>query len=133
MLATLIEQIRPDRCERVWAEPYNDRDNWRAVQAGYQGESQSWHWFDRAFGSGEPLYWSSYATELYARLKYLAERDGWLPRLRYLLYEDGIIHNDALWFRGLAGVLLQSKPVDEGPSKGRSRNPHIAALQVTSG
>lgn len=124
-LDDLVAQIRPERCEHVWAEPYNDRANWRAVQAGYERGTREHGWFAEAFEYGDRGPWSHYATELYARLKMIAERDGWLSKLRYLLYEHGITGNDATWFRGLQGVLLQSKPGDNG----RSRNPAIAALQ----
>lgn len=58
------------------------------------------------------------------RLREHAERNGWMDKLRYLLYEDQIVEEDAHHYAGLKGVLLQSKPDDNG----QSRNPHIAAL-----
>lgn len=129
-LAELVAAIRPEQCETVWAEPFNDRDNWRAVQAGYQPDTPVHEWFRLAFGSGSTVEWSRYATLLYTHLRRIGERDGWFHKLRYLLYEDGIAGPDAPSFRRLEGVLLQSKPIDEGPSKGRSRNPAIARLQA---
>jgi hypothetical protein len=71
---------------------------------------------------------------LYVRLRDKARREGWLRKLRYLLYvrklryllyEGGITENDAKIFRGLKGVLLQGKPADDG----KSHNPYMAALQ----
>ena len=44
---------------------------------------------------GNGAAWSSYATELYLRLRDRAQKDGWLAKLRYLLYEDGITESDA--------------------------------------
>jgi hypothetical protein len=52
--------------------------------------------------------------------------DGWLSKLRYLLYEKDICEQHAGEFRGLEGLWLQSGP---GPD-GRSQNPWIAALQA---
>lgn len=69
--------------------------------------------------------WSRYATDLYLRLRDHARRNGWLKKLRFLLYEDQITSADALDYAGFDGVLLQSKPGDDG----RSRNPYIAAMQ----
>jgi DNA repair photolyase len=128
-LEDLIKAIRPDLCETVWAEPYNDRSNWQAVQAGYDVGSFGWRWFSNVFGDGRLVRgWSSYATQLYTRLRDIAERDGWLPKLKYLLYEDGIAAEDAPDLAGLRGVLLQSKPADE--KTGRSANMAVAALQA---
>ena len=77
------------------------------------------------FGQGGKEEWSAYATELYDRLREKAAKEGWLHKLRYLLYEDKITKQDAPKFRGLKGVLLQSKPGEDG----KSRNPYIAQLQ----
>jgi DNA repair photolyase len=125
-LERLIEQIRPELVEHVWAEPYNDRDNWHKVRLGYDPASYGYDWLTRVYENGETSLWSSYATELYRRLRARACRDGWLPKLRYLLYEGQILAADAPTFAGLEGVLLQSKPTPEGLSK----NPQIAALQA---
>lgn len=70
--------------------------------------------------------WSRYATDLYLRLRQHGERNGWLKKLRFLLYEDLITAADATRYAGMSGVLLQSKPAGDG----RSRNPHIAALMA---
>ncbi|WP_438029097.1 hypothetical protein [Sorangium sp. So ce233] len=124
-LDSLIEQIRPERCETVWAEPYNDRANWQAVRDGYPADAPGRRWLERVFGSGDRRAWSTYARDLYSRLRWAALRDGWLEKLRYLLYEDGIDEKDAPAFTGLDGVLLQSKPAEDG----RSANRAIAAIQ----
>jgi len=73
---------------------------------------------------GNKAAWSSYAAQLYTRLRAKAEREGWLPKLKYLLYEGDITAADASAFDGLKGVLLQSTPNDEGQTK----NKHIAAV-----
>jgi hypothetical protein len=71
--------------------------------------------------------WSGYAADLYTRLILRARRDGWSSKLRYLLYEDGIVSaHHATAFAGLEGVLLQSKPGDDGLSTNR----HMAAQQL---
>jgi DNA repair photolyase len=124
-LEELVARVRPDLVEHVWAEPYNDRKNWRAVRTGYDEGSHGYKWLTDVYEHGRKDLWSEYATELYVRLRDKARREGWLCKLRYLLYEGGITQNDAAKFKGLEGVLLQSKPDENG----KSRNPYIAALQ----
>ena len=126
-LEQLVDAIRPDQGEHVWAEPFNDRQNWQKVRDGFEESSEAYHWLTAAFGGQKKDHalWSAYATELYVRLRNKARAEGWLRKLRYLLYEDKITASDAAQFAGLEGVLLQSKPGIDG----KSRNPHIAALQ----
>ncbi len=123
----LVEAIRPERCEIIWAEPFNDRGNWERVRAGYGVGTYGWEWMTRVYADrdGRPV-WSKYATFLYDRLRTALGKVGAVSKLRYLLYEDGILANDASMFAGLDGVLLQSK-ADE--KTGLSTNPHMAALQ----
>ena len=122
----LIDQIRPDRVEHVWAEPYNDRTNWRVVRNSYSEGSMGHEWMTAVYERRERGRWSQYATELYERLRGHAEKNGWLEKLRYLLYEGLVTAEDAPRYSDLSGVLLQSKPADDG----RSRNPNIAAIQA---
>ncbi|WP_437290966.1 hypothetical protein [Sorangium sp. So ce406] len=105
-LEALIELIRPERSETVWAEPYNDRSNWRAVRDGYPADAPGRRVMESMFGApaGDRGAWSLYARNLYERLHDAAQRGGWLSKLRYLLYEDGIDDKDAPAFRGLDGV-----------------------------
>lgn len=124
-LEFMVDWINPAKVEHIWAEPYNDRMNWRAVRGGYAPASVGYRWLTDVFEHKCKDLWSRYTTDLYDRLRTHAERNGWLHKLRFLLYEDQITQSDAQCFRGLHGVLLQSKP---GPD-GRSRNPHIAALR----
>lgn len=140
-LEKLVTAINPTVCEHVWAEPYNDRDNWRACRAGYAEGTKWWEWFTTAYAHDHgpkagAAVWSRYATGLYRRLRDLATAGGWLNRLRYLLYEDQIAECDAPTFAGLDGVLLQTKPIDKAkhgdapePRAGYSHNPYIAVLQ----
>jgi hypothetical protein len=109
----------------VWAEPYNDRHNWQQVRTGYAENSPGYRRLTCVFGQGGREAWSPYATELYVRLRSKAREDGWLHKLRYLLYEKDITRDDAKQFAGLEGVLLQSKP----DSRGLSKNPYLAELQ----
>jgi DNA repair photolyase len=129
----LISAIRPDRCETVWAEPYNDRTNWKAVLSGYTPGSVGWTWLSDVYGGTDRgrgrMLWSRYATTLYERLRRRAHADGWLYKLRYLLYEDQITEPDAATFAGLSGVLLQSQAIAEGDQAGYSANPYLAKLQ----
>lgn len=124
-LERLVAAIRPDRCEHVWAEPYNDRSNWQTVRAGYDEGSAGWRWFTDVYERGGRAAWSRYATDLYLRLRVIAERDGWLSKLRYLLYEGDVTEEDAERFGDCAGVLLQG-PVDE--ETGRSKHPAFARV-----
>jgi hypothetical protein len=124
-LDDLIDAMRPDRVETLWAEPFNDRDNWREVRAGYQDGSPGWQWFTTVYEHGDHTAWSRYATRLWVHLRLRAERDGWLPKLKYLLYEHGIVAEHARSYCDLTGLILQS-PAD---SSGKSKNPHIRAVQ----
>jgi len=124
-LDELIDKINPGALEHVWAEPYNDRANWRAVRAGY-GETNGANWLTEVYENGRKDVWSAYATTLYEQLRARANRGGWLHKLKYLLYEGDITASDAPTFAGLAGVLLQNKPNSDGLSPNR----HIAKLQT---
>lgn len=124
-LEELVDRIRPDLVEHVWAEPFNDRGNWEAVRSGYGEGSSGYKWLTAVYEQNMKHLWSEYATELYLRLRDKAKREGWLHKLRYLLYELDITQKDANRFKGLKGVLLQSKPGKDG----KSHNPHIAILQ----
>ncbi len=125
-LEQLVDAISPHEVEHIWAEPYNDRVNWAAVRAGYDEGTRGYRWFTETYETGKISSWSRYATDLFVRLRAKAESEGWLHKLRYLLYEQNIQRGDAAVFSGLQGVLLQSKPAADG----RSRNPHIACFQV---
>ena len=116
-LARLVASIRPERCETVWAEPFNDRDNWRHVQAGYALGSVGWAWLESTYGGNrDGDWWSRYAADLYLSLVDMARVGGWLDRLKYLLYEGDITESDALWMIGreptLPGMLLQDPKID---------------------
>jgi DNA repair photolyase len=125
MLEALVDKTNTKATEHVWAEPFNDRINWRLVRDKFDPGSHDYNWLTRLFEKDRAA-WSRYATDLYTRLRDKAEREGWIQKLRYLLYEESITAEDAPRFKGLAGVLLQSKPNETGDS----RNPHIAKLQA---
>lgn len=125
-LEELLDQIRPEQTETVWAEPFNDRKCWGKVRECLDPESTDARWLTEVYEKCQSELWSKYATELYERLRSRAERDGWMSKLVYLLYESNIAEHDAEAFRGLEGVLLQSKPNDAG----LSRNPAFAELQT---
>lgn len=120
-LDALLDAIRPERCEMVWAEPYNDRTNWAQVTGHAETEAELRRMFgpDRAKDA-----WSEYAVTLYQRLRRRAEADGWLAKLAYMLYEDSMSAHYARTFADLRGVLLQS--IDRA---GRSKHPLFAELQ----
>jgi hypothetical protein len=54
-LNELMDAIRPERCEFIWAEPYNDRQNWAKVREGYDVGTEAYDWFTRAFGDNGDL------------------------------------------------------------------------------
>jgi DNA repair photolyase len=124
-LDSLISHIRPESVEHIWAEPYNDRNNWATVRAGYKPGTFGYRWLTNVYEQGNTKLWSGYATKLYSQLRRRAERDGWLQKLRYLLYERQIREADAPKYRGLDGVLLQSTPDEDG----FSQNPFLANEQ----
>ena len=125
-LERLVDAVRPQHAEHIWAEPYNDRQNWKKVLHSVPSGSHTAEWLTDVYEHKRSDLWSRGATDLYDRLAAKAKREGWLDKLRYLLYEDQITPSDAPHFAGLQGVLLQSTPNDDGTSK----NPAIAALQM---
>jgi DNA repair photolyase len=124
VLEQLVDSISPRLVETIWAEPYNDRVNWRVVRDGYSAGSYGYDWLTRVYERGERREWSRYASALYTRLRLKAESEGWLSKLKYLLYEHDIVVSDAPAFRGLEGVLLQSPQTEHG----LSRNPAFAVF-----
>jgi hypothetical protein len=79
------------------------------VRAGYPKGSFGYDWFTRAFERKEPGVWSDYATTLYTRLRAHAEAQGWLCKLRFLIYQNGLATTHAERLTNLEGVILQSK------------------------
>jgi DNA repair photolyase len=125
LIEKMIELINPELVEHIWAEPYNSRANWKVVRDSFVPGSQAYEWFTNVYGHKWTYLWSRYATDLYRRMHRSALMGGWVHKIRYLLYEDKITAADSLQFHGLEGVLLQSKPGDDGCSQ----NPNIAKLQ----
>lgn len=124
-LEKLVDGIRPQMCEHVWAEPYNERHNWKQVRSCYEEGSRMWDWMTEVYGQKDKAVWSRYATELFVRIHDKAVNEGWSDKLRYLLYENDITASDAPRFGALDGVLLQSKP----EKSGLSRNESFATIQ----
>ncbi len=118
----LVRAIRPHLCEHVWAEPYNDRANWRSVRAGFHPSSAPASLLAMMFGPGSlRAAWSDYAVELYAQLRRAADAGLWLEKLKFLLYEGNVInahvHRLVIRFGSLRGMLLQGPTLDDGSSK----------------
>ena len=108
-LDRLVDAAQPMVVEELWAEPFNDLAAWKEF-----------------YGLEHRHRLSRYSADLYVRLRDKADREGWLNKLHYILYDDQILSKDAGQFTGLVGVALQSEPGRDG----RSANPAIAALQV---
>ena len=115
-LERLIDAVNPAACEDLWAEPYNDRVNWKQVRSGYATDSAGHDWLTDVYENRNTNRWSEYALELYQRVRAKAERDGWLPKLQYLLYEHDVANDHVAGFGDLSGILLQSKPDGAGVS-----------------
>ena len=128
-LDELVTQIRPNVVEHLWAEPYNDRNNWSIVRGGYDPGTFGYRWFTDVYERGRTAQWSEYATRLYERLAARASKENWTDKLRYLLYENDIVDSDARRYGALEGVLLQSAPRDDG----FSRNDGFARVQAQVG
>lgn len=123
-LAGLINSINPEIVEEIWAEPYNDRLNWRLVREAFSEGSGERGCFEAMFDGSDPGAWSAYSAELYRQLCRLLGRRS-ISKLRYLLYEGDILAEHVSAFTGLEGVLLQGKAAEDGFSK----NSVIANLQ----
>lgn len=104
----LVKAIRPDRCETVWSEPYNDRDNWEAVANGYERGTGPWERIRGLFdGAGARERWSEYASRLYVRVHSALGSEA--HKHRYLLYQETMTSAEREALRGAQGVLFQSK------------------------
>lgn len=108
-LEDLIDKINPtlDSVEEVFAEPYNDRSNWKDVRKGFKKDSNAYKWMTNVYEYRRMDIWSKYATELYLRIRKKAEAENWIHKLKYLLYEGEITESDAKKFTDQKGVLLQ--------------------------
>ena len=116
-LERLVESIRPEMCEHVWAEPFNNRQNWEVIRKVYESNCSAYKWMTRVYVDGEVSLWSEYATDLYLRLRGPAESNGWIDKLRYMLYEQDITAEDAARYTDRKGLLLQCKTGADGKSK----------------
>lgn len=108
----LVEAIRPERCETVWSEPFNDRANWRAVAASYDEENGYRHILKTMFGRPGAAPWSTYAKYLYERVH--AALGEYAAKHRYLLYQDGMTNEAREALRDAPGVLFQSDETKKG-------------------
>ena len=115
----LVEAIRPDRCETVWSEPFNDRNNHQAVANGYDDEAARIRVTSLFVGGNARASWSYYAQHLYARVH--AALGGEAHKHRYLLYQDTMTERGREAMRTAEGVLFQS---DE--TKGKKALPVVA-------
>ena len=127
-LEHLLDAINPKVTETVWAEPFNDRQNWQVVRKGYDKASHGYKKLTQIYEHCERSSWSQYATELYQRLLTHAESHEWLDKLRYLLYEKDIVQIDAHQMAPFPGILFQGKKDNIGLSK----NKNIARIQKPS-
>jgi DNA repair photolyase len=127
-LDRLVDAIRPEFCETIWAEPFNNRQNWQVVRDAYGQGTKGYDWFQKVYCEGRTDVWSAYATDLYLGLRKRGAREGWLSKLVYLLYEGLVTGADSKRFAGFEGVSLQGAREKE---TGLSRNPHMAALQTS--
>lgn len=121
----LIERINPTKNEFVWAEPYNDRDNWRVVRDSFDKNSKTYTWFNHVYKDHKKEAWSEYAMELYQALIAHANSNGWTDKLKYLLYESNLTDDHAKEMCDAPGILFQSIN-----KKGISSHPVIAATQL---
>lgn len=109
----LVAAIRPERCETVWSEAFNDRDNWRSVAAGYlHGTPAHDRMMSLFFGVDRVIRWTDYATDVYRRVH--AALGSEAHKHRYLLYQDTMTDRGRAAMQTAEGVLFQS---DETKSK----------------
>ncbi|ACR13637.1 radical SAM domain protein [Teredinibacter turnerae T7901] len=118
-LEALIDGINPGSVETVWAEPYNDRANWKKVRAGYAKNSSGHALLSAIYEDGDRAAWSGYARELYQRLARHSRSHGWADKLLYLLYEKDIVEHDAKAMAPFKHILFQGAKEDSGLSKNR--------------
>jgi len=130
-LKELVDSIRPHYSEEVWAEPYNDRVNWKHVRDGFEEGSSDWETINEMFSSSNKRQnvncretWSKYATNLLLDVRDIARKEDWIGRLNFLLYEHDVTENDAERIEDLEGVMLQSVDKDD-----RSKKPYFAKMQ----
>lgn len=122
----LLERINPDIVETIYAEPYNDRENWKIVRNGFTNNPDQYDWFTQAYEMDNADLLSKYHADLYEQLLKHSINNNWSHKLKYLLYENEINSSDVDKFKGLVGVLLQNKPDEK---TGCSKNMALAELQ----
>jgi hypothetical protein len=128
-IGDLVDAVRPPEVEHLWAEVYNDRANWEIVRDGYPTGSPGYDWMTEVFERRNRDLYSAYAVDLFLCLRARAEAEGWLRKLRYLLYEDKIRVDQARRIPDLSDLMLQSEPGENG----LSTNPAFAELQRVTG
>lgn len=116
----ILAGLRVDQLVEVFAEPYNDRSNWRHVASAMRHNDALA--LDVMHREHPRRAWSRYAADLYQMMRSCVP----VEKLRYLLYETDVLLDDADRLDGLSGVLLQSK---SDAKTGLSKNPCIAELQ----
>ena len=124
-LESLVEQFRPELVEHVWAEPYNERINWRQVRDSLSPDRFENGWLTEVYENRAREGWSRFAADLYLRLKAHADQNDWAHKLRYLLYEEELTAEDAARLGNMEGILLQTKPGEDG----FSQNPAVAEIE----
>jgi len=125
-LDELVSRTNPNACEDIWAEPFNDRQNWRVVRDGYQPGSAGYEWLTQAFERRRGGEWSAFATQLYVTMRLKAEAEGWLEKMKFMLYEKHVEPEHARSFCDLRGLLLKSP----GDKSGLSKNQAFRTLQT---
>jgi len=117
MFEDLLEQLNADKQEHIWAEPYNDRANWKVVQEGLDDTHPDKGWLQQCYGEKKYSMWSDYASDLYERILVKSKSDGWEDKFTYLLYERHIESKDVSRFSDLHGIMLQCPKGNDGYSK----------------
>lgn len=102
----LVAAIRPEKCETVWSEPFNDRNNWRRIAESYERAAERESFASYFSGPNASVNWSLYAGALYRRVHWALGEHA--SKHRYLLYQDGMTARAREEMRGAPGVLFQS-------------------------
>ena len=103
-VAAVNRQVRPERCEHVWAEVVNLRgDSFTQSLAALTaaGLTQAAQDFEAVCGTGGTLSWEAYARETFQALAAAIPRHRTEPKLRFLQY---VTPNSESWWQQQIGA-----------------------------
>ncbi len=105
----LYSAFNPPKLESAWAEPYNDRANWKSLLDSYKNYDKKAELFNIMSDKRE---WASYALSLAQTHADTLKKFGFKGNSIFLLYQDGMTDDEIAIAKSIRGVSFQSGPVN---------------------